>query len=195
MRYVQLKAGLLSLLCVTAFAISSFNTAQPQTIDPRRGFGVGVAGQGTDMWTQAMSGLRLFTPHRDDCNATTEVFVKIYNNSNNVDFGFCIDKDEHSSGAKQWEDARQECLDDGKRLPEPGEWKYACDSIAGLNNMTDDWEWTSNFWSLTKKPTSNWWRAVDAPQFGNGSCDKAEHGHIGRLDNVGVQNWAFRCVR
>lgn len=134
---------LLSVLTVMTFLIAASTDANAQ--NPRRGYCVGVAGQGTDMWTQAMSGLRLFTPHRDDCNATTEVFVKVYENTNNVDFGFCIENDERSGGTVQWEDARKACLDDGIRLPEPGEYKYVCDSIAGVNNMTDDWEWVSNF--------------------------------------------------
>lgn len=187
-----LKTGLLSLLCAMTLSAAISETADAQ--NPRRGYGVGVAAQGTDMWTQAMSGLRLFTPHRDDCNATTAVFVKVYTNSNSVDFGFCIDKDEHSAGAIQWEDARKECLDDGKRLPEQGEWKYACDSATGLNNMTNNPEWATNFLTHERKPYSNWRSGPNAHTMGNGSCKNASHDWIASTDNV-ASNQVFRCVR
>lgn len=166
-------------------------TDQANAQNPRRGYGVGVAAGGTDMWTQAMSGLRLFTPHRDDCNATTEVFVKVYTNSNSIDFGFCIDKDEHSAGSVEWEDAKHECLEDGKRLPEPGEWKFACQGATGLNNMTNSYEWASNF-SYFDKPVSDW--RIASHVVGNGSCKYGTAGVISSSTSVsGV--FAFRCVR
>jgi hypothetical protein len=189
-----IRTRVLSLLCALTLLIAATDNANAQ--DPRRGYNNGVAAQGTDMWTQAMSGLRLFTPHRDNCNATTEAFVKVYTDSMSVDFGYCIDKDEHSAGAVNWEDARHECLDDGKRLPEPGEWKYACDQAGtlGLNNMTNSAEWASNFWQTIRKPNSDYWRATLAPVFGNGSCHNGDHGFIGITTST-ASNTAFRCVR
>lgn len=190
MKPETIRSGLFSLLCVMTLLIVAADSANAQ--DPRRGYGVGVAGQGTDMWTQAMSGLRLFTPHRDDCNATTEVFVKVYENSNNIDFGFCIDKDEHSSGALHWEDARKTCLDEGKRLPEPGEFKYSCDSVAGLNNMTDDYEWTQNSVQHMRLGTTN--NLVYAITLGGGACNKTTTGTVA-YQTAASSSLPFRCVR
>ena len=189
-----MKYALRTLTIALTILFGLAATTDVNAQDPRRGYGVGVAGQGTDMWTQAMSGLRLFTPHRDNCNATTEVFVKIYANSNNVDFGFCIDKDEHSDGTVHWEDARQACFEDGKRLLEPGEFKYSCQSVTGINNMTDDWEWTSNFWYPDAYAASNGLDSVSATVSGNGTCKTMAHGYIGRQDGI-ESTRAFRCVR
>lgn len=186
---MRLLKQLLPVLAFAALGIASSN-ANAQD-NPRRGFNNGVAGMGTDMWTQAMSGLRLFTPHRDDCNSTTEVFVKVYENSNSVDFGFCIDKDEHSAGALHWEDARNQCLSEGKRLPEPGEFKYSCDSVAGLNNMTDDYEWAQNHVQYFRFGTNT---VVLSIALGNGACNKAQHGTIAYQSAVS-SSAPFRCVR
>ena len=187
-----LRTGTLAALCALGTLMAAASNANAQ--DPRRGYNVGVGAGGTDMWTQAMSGLRLFTPHRNNCDDTTtptEVFIKVYTNSNNVDFGFCMDKDEHSAGAKQWEDARKECLDDGKRLPEPGEFKYACDSVSGLNNMTDDPEWSGNFTILLKGSSNT---GIAAPYNGNGSCNKGASTWVTSATGA-VTPYAFRCVR
>ncbi len=195
MKLVTFRNGALALFCtvVTLVAIAPDANAQ----DPRRGYNVGVAGQGTDMWTQAMSGLRLFTPHRDNCNTSTEAFVLVYTNSNNVDFGFCIDKDEHSAGALDWEEAKHECLQDGKRLPEPGEYKYACNRAGtlSLNDMTDDAEWSTNFWLIQRKPYSDWWSGVMATNAGSGGCERGGNTPIVRNNSAGSPSLPFRCVR
>lgn len=183
-----LKTGLLSLLCATTLFATTANAQ-----DTERSRQVGTAAQGSDMWTQAMSGLGLFTPHRDDCNVTTEVFVKVYA-ENTVDFGFCIDKDEHSAGSLQWEDARHTCIGEGKRLPEASEWKYACDSIAGLNSLTDNNEWITNFPILMERPTNNK-RGPAVHAGGGGGCNKSTFSHIMRDDGLGVSSTNFRCVR
>ena len=200
MKFNTLRNGALACLCaIAALAIVAPN-ANAQ--DPRRGYNVGVGSLGTDMTTQAMSGLRLFTPHRNNCDDTTtptEAFVKIYTNSNNVDFGFCIDIDEHSSGSKEWEDARLECLDDGKRLPEPGEFKLACDAAGtlGLNNMTDDWEWSSNYWlphRLTYAISGSYHHGQITTRAGGGGCKAKANAWIGNTLS-GSDSFVFRCVR
>jgi hypothetical protein len=185
-----LRSGLMSLLCAMTLFIATSETADAQ--DPRRGYGVGVGGAGTDMWTQAFSGLRLYTPHRDDCNATTEVFVKLYTNSNSVDFGYCIDKDEQA--AQEWEDARQTCLDSSKRLPEPAEWKVACDIGTGLNNMTNAYEWAGNTNFFAWKPNGNLSQNWGALLMGNGTCKTAAHSGMASL-YAASGSYAFRCVR
>lgn len=188
-----LTSRLFGLLTVMTFLIAASADANAQ--DPRRGYGVGVAGFGTDMWTQAMSGLRLFTPHRDDCNATTEVFVKVYENSNSVDFGFCIEKDQRA--AQEWEDAKHACLQDGKRLPEPAEFKYACDSVSGLNNMTDGYEWITNFGKFENYRTGSSgtnYRGILIAAGGNGACYRSAFGSA-MHSTITAASVAFRCVR
>ena len=198
MNFVTFRRSALTLLCAMAVLMAVAPDANAQ--DPRRGYNVGVAAQGTDMWTQAMAGLRLFTPHRNDCDDTTtptEAFVKVYTNSNNVDFGYCIDLEEHSAGAIDWEDARQECLDDGKRLPEHAEYKFACQqSITGLNDMTDDYEWSSNFsYILGKQDHHNINNmGVITSVTGGGSCIKTVRAYVSRSDNTSSK-YFFRCVR
>ncbi|NKB45980.1 MAG: hypothetical protein GKS03_17085 [Alphaproteobacteria bacterium] len=182
---------LLSLSCVMAFAITTTGTAIAQ--DTQRSRQVGASAQSSDMWTQAMSGLGLFTPHRDDCNATTEVFVKVYA-ENSIDFGFCMDKDERSAGIVEWEDARQECLDDGKRLPEPAEYKFACQIGTGLSNTTDDWEWSSNFVAQWRNSFGSKTPGISTVASGNGSCLHATQGWAG-LANGTQDSFGFRCVR
>lgn len=179
----------LSALC-SVLLLASTATQPAQAQDPRRGYGVGVAGQGTDMTTQAMSGLRLFTPHRNNCNATTEVFVKIYTNSNTVDFGFCMDKDEHSAGITTWQDARQTCLDEGKRLPEPGEFLHALDTVsASLSNTGEDYEWSTNFASTEYAGGVHATVAVNIRSSTSGSW-----GYVASPTS-GVTTIPFRCVR
>ncbi len=187
--------GAFVVFCTAVVLMGVATNANAQ--DPRRGYNVGVGAQGTDMWTQSMSGLRLFTPHRNNCDDTTtptEVFIKIYTNSNNVDFGFCMDLDEHSSGAKEWEDARHQCISEGKRLPEPGEFKYACDNAGtlGLNNMTDDAEFVSNFPRYVPNLSSK--QGQIAPHAGAGSCKHMAGYWIGNTSSTNATG-PFRCVR
>ncbi|NKB45978.1 MAG: hypothetical protein GKS03_17075 [Alphaproteobacteria bacterium] len=180
----------LSLALAIGLLITSIGDTSAQTL--RRGKAIGQSGIGTDVWTTTMAGLGLFRAHRNDCNATTEAFVKIYTNPNSVDFGICIDKDEHSAGSKEFEDARQECLDDGKRLPEPAEFKYTCDQAGtlNLNNMTDDWEWTTNFTILGS--SSGYGPA--ATTGGNGSCKHGSWEFVARHTGTSASK-VFRCVR
>lgn len=105
---------------------------------------------GSDFWTGSMAP-ELFQLHENGgaraCSAT-EKFVTVRGN-----LGFCIDANESASGSLDWEDAREVCAAAGKRLPEPAEYKFACQAgISGLNDMTDDNEWASNFATLFRNP-------------------------------------------
>lgn len=190
----------MNILCsttkiVSAFAIilavTSTTSSQSHAQNLNRNAGVGVPSLGTDMWTQAMAGRRLFTPHRDNCNTTNEFFVEVYTDGNSVEFGFCIDKDEHSAGLLQWEDARDTCMAEGKRLPEPGEWRFACDTLA-LNQEKDDAEWISNFTQFFRNGTSN--SGIVVPISGVDHCARISQGWAGR-NNIFAHNLPFRCVR
>ena len=73
------------------------------------------------------------------------------------DIGFIIERNERKlpkrglKGVKAthgviWAQARQICLQDGMRLPEPFHWQISCynDKAWGLSNMDHNWEWASN---------------------------------------------------
>ncbi len=149
--------------------------------------GAGAPALGTDMLNQYFMQEGLFTPHSDNCGVD-EAFVEIASGSA---VGFCIEEDERT--AAYWEYAKKTCADDGKRLPEPWEWKYACKNATtlGLNNMTNNWEWASNF-SLPMYDGTN--SRVAAAVFGGGGCYYANIGNIGRNDGAEGSR-AFRCVR
>lgn len=186
----QFMKRLCAALTLTFCFFAATDHANAQNLN--RGKGIGQSGYGTDVWTTTMAGLGLFRAHRDNCNTTTEVFIKLYTNANSVDFGFCIDKDEHSAGSLQWEDARQECLDDGKRLPEIAEYKFACDIGTGLSNMTDDFEFGSNFPNYLHSTNSA--QGLMIPGIGATSCNRMGSFWIGNLSSTS-NTAAFRCVR
>jgi hypothetical protein len=95
---------------------------------------------GSDMWTRIFEQWGLFHPHANFCTSASEAFITI---SGSASQGFCIEKTERT--AATWDVARDTCAADKKRLPEPGEWKFACVNGTGLSDMTDDYEWASNF--------------------------------------------------
>lgn len=150
---------------------------------------------GLDAVNQQMIDNGLFRPHADTC-VTGEAFLPLGAGGTAGTTGLCVEEDERS--ADHWEDARQTCAALGKRLPEPSEYKIACRLAGslGLNDMTDDDEWASNFSLSTTgyDPGSNWYRIRIIPVAGSGSClhmsfDNAAH-------NGSVEGTIpFRCVR
>lgn len=141
---------------------------------------------GSDMWTTYFGDQSLFTPHTDNCSAS-EAFVALYTGAT---LGFCIEEDERT--AEAWEDARETCAQAGKRLPEPAEWKYACEDAGtlGLNNMTDDWEHASNF-SYLGAVTGY---VLIAASMGNGSCIHSNIAYIANYTGGAASSFVFRCV-
>lgn len=151
---------------------------------------VGQPGMGGDMYTQAMTQLGLFNVHRDDCVTASEVFVEVYTDDNSVQFGFCIDKNEHAAGSVNWENARDECMEDGKRLPEPGEMLQALNTVAvSLNDDGEDYEWSSNFYNTMAISTTSSVCAALIYNSSRGGC-----GYIGSATSQ-VSSFPFRCVR
>lgn len=138
---------------------------------------------GKDMWTGLLQGM--FTPHANDCSSS-EVFLAIGPGSST---GFCIEKSERS--AQAFEDARDTCIQAGKRLPEPAEYKWACQAApAGLSDMQDDYEWNSNFTFLLGN--SSYGGAVASAANGAGGCAA---GGFGFISGTGAENsFVFRCV-
>ncbi len=150
---------------------------------------VATPGLGSDMWTSAFARKGMFLLHTDDC-ATGEAFVDLA-----TDMGYCIEEDERS--AETWEEARQTCLENDMRLPEPAEYKYACTRrvALSLNDMVEDWEWASNFphgfidHSASYAPSG-----LQVAKLGNGGCSKGMVGEVATLLN-GELSIPFRCVR
>jgi hypothetical protein len=142
--------------------------------------------KGTDMWTRVFDQWGLFTPHENYCD-TTEEFFSVSGTSSR---GFCMEKNERS--AETWEDARDACAADRKRLPEPGEWKFACRTGSSLTNMSNNWEWASNFAIDAITPTGA--GGASASIAGAGGCSYGSVDWINRNDGTVASN-AFRCVR
>lgn len=145
-------------------------------------------GLGADIWTGLAKNEGLFTPHPNHCDTSTFVFVAIGAGSS---YGYCIEKDQRS--AATWEEARQTCATIGARLPEPGEYKYACKNPpTGLTNMTNDFEWASNYPLNIYSDSS--FGGVGAAVAGGGGCTYLTFGAIGA--NPGSEGSApFRCVK
>lgn len=147
---------------------------------------------GADLWTQTFEQWGLFTPHEDYCDSSTEVFVSI---SGTASRGFCMEKNERT--AATWDTARDTCASDKRRLPEPGEYKFACVNATGLNNMTDDYEWASNFsYPIAAYNGSSSVGAIGAAYIGNGNCYTGSIGWIAYSAGGGSQeSKPYRCVR
>lgn len=144
--------------------------------------GITQPGQGSDMWTAYFSEHGMFNPHTNDCSGT-EAFVKIAGSGT----GYCIEIDERTTAS--WIEAREACAALGKRLPELGEFKYACQNAGslGLNNMTNDPEWSSNFLiDGSAAKTAGYYS-------GTGGCN---YGSTGGVNNYqgSESTFSFRCV-
>jgi len=90
--------------------------------------------------------------------------------------------------------AKQDCAEDGKRLPEASEWQYACKNNPGgaINNMTDDWEYVSNTaFAETIGSTID----IETMMMGNGSCIYGNVHVVARNTGGEDSNRVYRCVR
>ncbi len=150
---------------------------------------------GGSMLTAYMVSQNMFTPHENNCG--DDAWVPLFSGAT---VGFCIERDERT--ASLWIDAMRTCLQAGKRLPEPAEWQLSCyhAGTLGLSNMTNNYEWASNFPQLIgsaiyKQETNLIYQYAEEsiPIFGNGGCNKAIVGYIGSVDWPPVNN-TYRCV-
>jgi hypothetical protein len=106
------------------------------------------------------------------------------------DVGFIIERSERS--ANYWELAKQTCLQQGMRLPEPFEWKLSCKNTAtwGLSGMTGNDEWESNSGILLSNGGSGMFTSVA----GASGCAYSGYGWISS-GAVAENSNAFRCMR
>ncbi|MEQ8510254.1 MAG: hypothetical protein RIB43_14715 [Rhodospirillaceae bacterium] len=147
---------------------------------------------GADMWTGIMARQGMFSPHADDCQSGEE-FIQVFTDQYGVDLGFCIEESERE-GLATWTAARDACLADKMRLPEPGEYHFACVNGTSVTYMEDNWEWASNFSSNAVFDSGSPRDGVSAPAMGNGSCPKATTGWFASSDATEAV-LAYRCVR
>lgn len=173
-----------SLLFAVLVVVLGSNWVNAQTQGPAAG---------ADMWTSEMGRLNLFVPHRKAC-AVNETFVAIAPSGR----GFCIEKTRRP--AAQWQDARHACLQDGKRLPEFAELRFACDHRVALgiteigpSATSHSGEWATNFVVATGHDPGYGVVAIGAGS--SLTCDTAFHLYVGRSSPGSAQATAFRCVR
>jgi hypothetical protein len=142
-----------------------------------------------DMWTELAEKQGLFSPHTDTCDSSTESYITIGNGS----LGFCMENSLRT--AATWTNAKQTCASVGKRLPEPAEYKYACDNAGSysLSNMTGGWEWASNVPSQAFFSTSDF--GTFAPIVGYTNCGSGAFGEIMSWTGSSAASVGYRCVR
>ena len=149
----------------------------------------GVSGQGGDIWTQGMS----FAAHVNNCDSSTQAFVSI---GAGTTYGFCIEKTERT--AALWRVARDICVQNGMRLPEPMEWARACDdrTTLGINGMSDgNGEWSSNFTSPYLDSSNG--VAIATYVYGFSTTVPCSTGavHYAAYQDGTTFSFTYRCVR
>ena len=151
--------------------------------------GVASAQAARDMWVALAEATGAFAPHHNFCTST-EAFISV----GAGDLGFCFEEDERSAAV--WVAAKQDCAEDGKRLPEPAEYQYVCKNLpGGVNNMTDDMEWASNIpYDELLNPATGV-TDLQVVIIGNGSCTITSGGVIGRNTSGYQDTLPYRCVR
>jgi len=184
-------------IIIAFFIISSQGSVQAQGVGQGQGQG-GVVGAslaapavGTDMWTGVMGQQEYFLPHPDNCDFATEAFIQILPTGE----GYCMERDQRPS--EHWERARHTCLQEGKRLPEVAEFQFACDDAAtyGLNGMTNDLEWASNFSVITGSSSSSFMYVPVAGRSQISHCDGVGQKRIGSTSQqIAATSQPFRCV-
>jgi hypothetical protein len=141
-----------------------------------------------DMWTQLAEKQGLFSPHADTCDSSTESYITIGNGT----LGFCMENSIRTAAI--WTVAKQTCAAAGKRLPEPAEFKYACDNAGSysLSNMTGAYEWISNTTAIFEYYSGGTYQATSVA--GNSSCSDSTWGQV--MGSAGTPNsLGYRCVR
>ncbi len=172
----------LALLATALMAVAPVKAQQTTT----------TTANGSDFWNGSTPP-ELYQLHENGGARTcsgSEVFVTVRGA-----LGYCMDANENAAGSLQWEDAREICMAAGKRLPEPAEYKFACDAgVPGLNNMTDDAEWASNFAAVYRSPVTGTPVVLYAPGMGNGACNDIFTTSIATSSSSNATA-PFRCVR
>jgi hypothetical protein len=161
--------------------------------------GTASAQYSKDATTATMEASSLFVAHSNFCDST-EAFVTV---GPGTSLGFCIEKNLRNSGAtSEYEVARRYCVEANKRLPEPMEFKDACNnaSFFSLNNIPgSSGEWISNFTTLFGDQTGTSQKYAVIVPVGIHNCKTsdigvASAGYVSGQNNVPSVR-QFRCVR
>jgi hypothetical protein len=144
------------------------------------------AQEGANMWTETFKSQGLYQAHSNNCSGS-ETFFPLYSGAS---IGFCMENDERSAAI--FSDAIADCAHDGKRLPEPLEWKVACQA-GTLNDMTGAWEWVENTPRYYKNASYKSYFAMVA---GYSSCIDITAAVVMSESSTGYseQSIAYRCV-
>lgn len=150
------------------------------------------ASVGPDGWTRSAEQLGLFNPHENYCDPTTELFLDLGNSGR----GFCIEANVRGNGL--WVDAKQDCLSDKMRLPEPAEWYYACNYLTGFSAIQSPSgvEWVSNSSNMVRIDSTNK-TGIAAPLAADvNNCSYASVGWAGYAGTAPVAaSFYYRCMR
>lgn len=150
-------------------------------------------GFGIDMWTVAATSLRLFQPHSASVCDSSEFFVSVFTDpADGIDKGFCIES--VASPATVFEDARSQCLDRGKRLPEPVELKVACKLFTLTPHPSGPTEWSSNFPTVFERAEFGQNGTV-IPTQSPTDCADSFWGWLSNENDFESNQYGFRCVR
>lgn len=144
-----------------------------------------AGGWGQDMWTEYFEHKGLYTPHENNCGGS-ESFISM---GPGTSLGFCLEQSQRT--AAHWEAARNTCAANGMRLPEPAEWKYACDNGSGLSDMTDDWEWVGNY--AFTMDSNDTYTGTKAAMAGDGGCNYGSYANVAP-GNGNLNSLTFRCL-
>jgi len=143
-----------------------------------------------DVWTGNMQHEGLFTPHANNCASSTEEWINFSQGTSST-VGFCMEKTTRT--AQSWSEARQTCMGLGKRLPEVGEWQYACNHNTSLSGMGTAYEWASNLATLIWTYGTTTATGPIAPIMGSSGCSQGSAGRVGVGDGT-VDTYIYRCV-
>jgi hypothetical protein len=149
------------------------------------GSGIG-SGQGMSMTTSLIMSRDLFIPHDASVCDGSETFVAV---DATAGLGFCIETNERPPAI--WWQARKNCVEAGKRMPEADEWRMSCDQGV-LTNGTNNWELVSNHWFMAIRDTNH---GPATALMGSGGCSVGSWDWIGRNNGASSTAYAYRCVR
>ena len=158
-----------------------------------------VASGPTAYYNNRIPDMTPFHFYTEVCFAQGAVHVDIHSRFEPTSGGLCMPGDrgfiieKNKRGKLEWYRAREECLQDGMRLPEPFEWQIACYYAKewSLDSIGSFQEWASN---LVRPLYFRNSKGVGTNIFGGLGCDHSSLLWAGLPSGFQSQS-SFRCVR